>query len=140
MFFRILLISTLLGFSTANAQEVLLNITPVSEFTTAQKYVDEGDDVQFRVIENTNRLRAGDIITGTILKYEANDFFSKHASVTFGNFRTQSGTVVKGRLYLDGTDHPKLEEFTKNISPVWLLRGGEITLKPGVALNFFTEE
>ncbi len=142
MLARILLTLILLDFGTAYAGEVLVTVTPVEKFTTLHnKNIYEGDVVRFKVLESTKTLKKDDIIISTILTYEPNGFFSQPANVVLGNFRTQNGTAIKGKLYLGGSEHRNLEEYTKNGSAPGIIRGGEIRLIPNsTTLSFFTEE
>ncbi len=122
----------------ACAQEVLLKITPVAEFSTS-KPLSEGDNVDFKVTGDTGEFKKGTIITGTVMEYEPNDFSVQEARVIVGNF-TDGTRNIKGSLHLNGNSHAQVGEFAENAQLNWsLIRGGEINIEPGQELQFFAQ-
>jgi len=145
MFLKILLIFIvfLTSINFVKAEENLLTVTPVSKFSSSHKNVYEGDEVLFKVKNETEILKKDDIITGTILRYEPNGFYGQKANVIFGNFKTSNGKAIKGKIYLSGNEHATFQEFSNSSGMVLngFIRGGEINLKPEIhILEFFTEE
>ncbi len=146
MFFRsVLILLLLLGLNGTNvfADEYLLTIRPVQMITSAQrKDLQEGDEYNFKVVENIKNFKAGDIITGQILKYEPNGFAGQEAKIVLGNFRTQNGERVKGNVYVSGSQHGTFQEYANKSSfgVGVLIRGGEIKLKPDEDITFFVEK
>lgn len=127
-------------FNMAFAGEVLIKASPMSEFKTTGKNVNEGDKVEFKTDNG--------IITGVITHYEPNGFFGKNAEVTIGNFKTQDGKDLKGEIYLTGGEHKVLQECMESENTVSsllggcgaVIRGSEVVLTPNSVIEFFAEE
>lgn len=119
--------------NTAFAQNIQIKVTPETTITTAGKNsLNEGDYVNFKVIEDTPILKADDIVTGVVTSIEDNGFAGKEAQVVIENFRSGELTI-EGEIYLHGNSHKKLNEFvdTSFSSFPILMRGGEVVAKPG---------
>ena len=125
---------TLLTFTGISyAGDIPVKVTPNSVITTASKKgsVSEGDYVNFRVIEDTGYLKKDDLITGMVTKIEDNGFNGKSAEVLIENFHFKN-KKIKGYIYLKGSSHKKLAEFTEyNLSEApSFIRGGEVIARP----------
>jgi hypothetical protein len=137
---RLFLILALLTNMTF-AGEVLLKASPVSEFKTTSKTVVEGSEVSFKTDKG--------IITGVVTYYEPNGFFGKNAEVIIGNFKTEDGKSLKGKMYLTGGEHKVFQEYLNQNDGInslalpflgYFIRGSEVILAPGEIIEFFTEE
>jgi hypothetical protein len=134
--FLVLLLLTNIAF----AGEVLLKASPVNEFKTTSKMTMEGSEVSFKTDKG--------IITGVVTYYEPNGFFGKNAEVIIGNFKTEDGKSLKGKMYLTGGEHKVLQEYmetTSDLSALFnvcgsIIRGSEVILTPNNVVEFFTEE
>ncbi len=115
------------------ASDIPVKVTPDTIITTASRKssVMEGDSADFRVLEDAGYLKKGDIVTGLVTKIEDNGFNGKSAEVLIENFRYQN-KKLKGYIYLKGSSHKKLAEFTEyNLSEApAFIRGGEVIARP----------
>jgi hypothetical protein len=110
------------------AEEVPVTITPTQKITTGDKYLQEGDTIDFKDV-NSNEL-----ISGTIRELTPNGFEGRPATLFIDTFKYKnSNKTLSGKLYLQGGAHKKAQEFANNtelgITSVFI-RGGEVILKP----------
>jgi len=144
----VLILSMLINLSStllkANADEVSLTVTPVKLISSATRQdIHEGDEFEFKIVEDSGQFKKGDILTGTIMMYDPNGFQGKSAKATIGNFRTSTGKSIKGEIYVSGNEHAMFQESSNLVfsSLFMYVRGGEIIVKPDKdTLTFFTEE
>lgn len=125
------------------AADNLIKITPLNDFDTCTKQKIEGKELLFKVLEGDNNIKENEIITGKILKYQENGYSGQQAKIVIGNFKKSDGKKVAGEVYLYGNEHNVYDEYMNsdsNIGAVAIpfLRGGEIKLKRGEILSFFT--
>lgn len=125
---------TLLTFTGISyASDIPVKVTPNSIITTASRKssIMEGDFVDFRVLEDAGYLKKGDIITGLVTNIEDNGFNGKAAEILIENFQFKN-KKLKGYIYLKGSSHKKLAEFTEyNLSEApSFIRGGEVIARP----------
>lgn len=125
---------TLLTFTGISyASDIPVKVTPNSIITTASRKssIMEGDSVDFRVLEDAGYLKKGDIITGLVTNIEDNGFNGKAAEILIENFQFKN-KKLKGYIYLKGSSHKKLAEFTEyNLSEApSFIRGGEVIARP----------
>ncbi len=115
------------------ASDIPVKVTPNSIITTASRKssIMEGDSVDFRVLEDAGYLKKGDIITGLVTNIEDNGFNGKAAEILIENFQFKN-KKLKGYVYLKGSSHKKLAEFTEyNLSEApSFIRGGEVIARP----------
>lgn len=124
---RLLLISILLTGLSAFAEEVPVTITPIQKISTGDKYLKEGDTVNFTDI-NT-----GEEITGIIKEVLPNGFAGDTASILINNFKYKnSDKILNGQIYIKGGEHKKYQDLADNgIAPALvIIRGGEVILQP----------
>ncbi len=124
---RLLLISILLTGLSAFAEEVPVTITPIQKISTGDKYLKEGDTVNFTDI-NT-----GEEITGIIKEILPNGFAGDTASILINNFKYKnSDKILNGQIYIKGGEHKKYQDLADNgIAPALvIIRGGEVILQP----------
>lgn len=130
----ILLIIFLSFANTTLAKDIIINVTPEKTISTSKKYsLQEGDYVNFKVIEDTTLLKKGELITGVVSSIEDNGFSGKEAQVLIENFK-YNDEPIKGEIYLHGSVHRKMNEFvdrTFNDFFIFMfIRGGEVIVKP----------
>ncbi len=115
------------------ASDIPVKVTPNSIITTASRKssIMEGDSVDFRVLEDAGYLKKGDIINGLVTNIEDNGFNGKAAEILIENFHYKN-KKLKGYIYLKGSSHKKLAEFTEyNLSEApSFIRGGEVIARP----------
>ena len=124
---RLLLISILLTGLSTFAEEVPVTITPIQKISTGDKYLKEGDTVNFTDI-NT-----GDEITGIIKEIHPNGLAGDPASILINNFKYKnSDKILNGQIYIKGGEHKKYQDLADNgIAPALvIIRGGEVILQP----------
>lgn len=129
--------------NSVNASDNLIKITPINDFSTNKKGNLEGKSIQFKVIEGDKSVAADEILTGKILKYQQNGFSGLEAKIIIGDFKKNDGTKISGELYLAGNQHNVYDEYMNSNSDIGaiaipFIRGGEITVKSGEVLSFFT--
>lgn len=131
-----------LSINSVFAEDILLKISPIQPLATTGKNIFEGDIVKFKVLEDVANFSKNDILTATILEYDPNGFCTKEANLIIGNFSKQDGTPISGKLYLSGSSHKVYQEYVNNEAsvtiPIPFIRGGEINVKSGEILSFFT--
>lgn len=125
------------------ASDNLIKITPVNDFSTNKKEKLEGKSIQFKVIEGDSNIRENEIISGKILKYKENGFSGQEAKIIIGDFKKADGSNISGEIYVSGNEHKVYDEYMNSKSDIGALaipfiRGGEITVKSGEILSFFT--
>ena len=129
--------------SQALAADNLIKITPLKNFDTCSKEKIEGKELSFKVIEGDNRIKENEIIIGKIIKYQDNGYSGQQAKIIIGNFKKTNGEKVSGEVYLYGNEHNVYDEYMNNEGNIGsvaipFLRGGEIKLRKGEILSFFT--
>lgn len=130
MFLTFLII--LLNTGVIQAKELIVEITPVNKITTGGKNLQEGDFVDFRVVNDNDKLKKGEIVTGLVTYLDPNGFAGKTAALNIEQFQIKTTKEkLKGGIYLDGSAHNQIMEFKDHLLlPTMYVRGGEITLKP----------
>lgn len=124
---RLFLISVLLTGLSAFAEEIPVTITPVQKISTGNKYLKEGDTINFTDV-NT-----GEEITGLIKEIHPNGIAGEPATLLINNFKYKnSDKILNGQIYIKGGEHKKYQDLADNgIAPVIdIIRGGEVILKP----------
>lgn len=135
MYKKLFILFTLLGLSINNAMagNLLLKVSPLHKLSTCSNKVFEGDIVKFKVVEDNDKFKKDDIITGTILNYKPNGFNGEEANLTIGNLRNPDGKKINGEIYLSGNMHKVYQEYLNGLSSdllaLPLIRGGEIKVK-----------
>ena len=115
------------------AGNLLLKVSPLHKLSTCSNKVFEGDIVKFKVVEDNDKFKKDEIITGTILNYKPNGFNGEEANLTIGNLRNPDGKKFNGEIYLSGNMHKVYQEYLNGLSSdllaLPLIRGGEIKVK-----------
>lgn len=132
-----IIISTIILLSFANttfAKDILIKVTPEKTISTSKKFsLQEGDYVNFKVIEDTSLLKKGELVTGLVTSIEDNGFSGKEAQVLIENFK-YNNKPLKGEIYLHGSVHKKMNEFVdrtfNDLAVFMFIRGGEVIAKP----------
>lgn len=121
---KIVLLLTLLSLSLpALAEKTLINITPVEKITTAKDEINEGDYVNFKVLNSDK------IVRGLVVKYEQNSWLGKEAILVIDQFRDmESGESLEGTISIKGNQHNQAGELFTWFD-LWI-RGGEVTILP----------
>lgn len=121
------------GFSA----EIPLKIKPVSNITTSNLRLQNGDCIEFTVAENVIidkkiEFNQGQRVYATITSREENGFMNQIASLYIENFYTKdcSGkkNKLKGIVYKEGRSHDVINGFLPIVDI--LIRGGEVQIKP----------
>lgn len=124
------LIFTIAG--TAQAQTETIKVTPAETISTTRKnQLNEGDFVNFKVVEDYETIKKDEIVTGVVTSIEENGFAGKEAQVLIENFK-HNNEPLYGEIYLHGNVHKKLNEFVDSSFsgfPIWM-RGGEVIARP----------
>lgn len=122
---------------SVQSREIPVAIKPVCKITTSNLNLQEGDSVNFTVINDIVKdskiyIKKGEQVTGTIISIEDNDYLYKPATLYADYFTTKNadGSIVKlsGIIYKKGNDHWMITQFIP--VPLTLLRGGEVQIKP----------
>ena len=127
MFKKLILISLLMTGLSSLAEEVPVTITPVHKISTGDKYLKEGNTVEFR--DTTT----GEGITGIIKEITPNGFAGEPASLLIDNFKYKnSDKILNGQIYVKGGEHKKYQNLADNgiVPATVIIRGGEVILKP----------
>ncbi|MDD3593667.1 MAG: hypothetical protein PHX18_03465 [Candidatus Gastranaerophilales bacterium] len=126
--YSILAISLIFGMGVTFAKEIAVEITPVSEITTCRDEIQEGDYIDFKVLNDTQNLKKGDIVTGMVTHLEDNGPYGKSASILIEHL--SSGNIkLNGNVYADG-EPARYKDYYENLSRGLLNRGKEIHIKP----------
>ena len=114
------------------AQDRTILVTPAQIISTCKKdSLQEGDYVNFKVVDGKGVIPNNTIIQGIVRTIEDNGFYGKEAQAVIQNFKCDGYKIV-GEIYLQGSLHKTANEFANGFSsdfPLWV-RGGEINLKP----------
>ncbi len=125
---RLILICILMMGISSIAEEIPVTITPVQKISTSNKYLMEGDTVEFKDVNS------GEIITGVIKELTPNGFAGEQASLLINDFKYKnSNKTLNGNIYIKGGEHKKYQEFANNSSigaTTAFIRGGEVILQP----------
>lgn len=105
-------------------------VTPESVITTASQSLQEGDYVDFLVINNPcAKIKQGATVKGLVTYIEENGFWGKYAKITIEQLFTldKNNNIIKldGCIFDQGSSHQHLLEI-----PYLNLRGGEVVMKP----------
>lgn len=128
---RIFLIALLLA-SPVLAKELIIKVTPLEKISTADENLQEGDYVNFKVVEDAGeKVKQNDIVTGLVTYLEPNGFFGKEAMLSIESFTTKDGHKLDGAIYAKGNAHNQVMEFNDfaGVPTIWV-RGGEVKLLP----------
>lgn len=118
----LMLAISLLNIAPAQARE-LINVTPTAKITTANDQINEGDYVNFKIV-NTDK-----IISGLVVKYEPNGWLGQEAILVIDQFHPQEGNEkYSGTISLNGNQHNDIMDFFTWFA-LWV-RGGEVTILP----------
>ena len=127
--FSALILCSVLG---CCAQDRTILVTPAQIISTCKKdSLQEGDYVNFKVVDGKGVIPNNTIIQGIVRTIEDNGFYGKEAQAVIQNFKCDGYKIV-GEIYLQGSLHKTANEFANGFSsdfPLWV-RGGEINLKP----------
>lgn len=125
---KLLLISLLFTGLSSIAEEIPVVITPVQKISTSTKHLQEGDTVEFKVVDTD------EIITATIREITPNGFAGEQATLYINNFKYKnSDKKLSGELYIKGGEHLVAQEFANNAAigaTSAFIRGGEVILIP----------
>ena len=127
--FSALILCSVLG---CCAQDRTILVTPAQIISTCKKdSLQEGDYVNFKVVDGKGVIPNNTIIQGIVRTIEDNGFYGKEAQAVIQNFKCDGYKIV-GEIYLQGSLHKTANEFANGFSsdfPLWV-RGEEINLQP----------
>lgn len=119
------------------AKEIPVKIKPITKITTANTNLQEGDNVNFEVVDDVLvnshiYFKKGAEVVGEITSIEDNDYLYTPAKLYIEDFKARNtdGNMIKmnGAIFKAGNDHSWLTQFIP--LPFVYLRGGEVQIKP----------
>lgn len=134
--FMLIAIIFILGQSVF-AKSIPVQIKPADKISTAGSKVQEGDVVDFVVLNDVYKnsklyLYGGEKVLGTITSLKSNNFLYEPAEIYIENFSTidTTGKSVKldGIIYKKGNDFSMITQFIP--FPCFALKGGQARLRP----------
>lgn len=145
MYKKAFIFLTLLSLTSNSAfsGDLFLKVSPVHKLSTSTKNIFEGDEVSFKISQNTGEFNKDEIITGTIIKYKPNGFNGDEANLTIGNFKRENGKTINGELYISGNMHKVYQDYVNitnsTLFTIPLIRGGEINIKPNETVTLIVK-
>lgn len=126
--------------------DTVVVVTPKAKITTSDKYLKEGDYLDFVVTQdvffhNKILIKEGSTVNGLVTYIEPNTWGGDEAKLTIEQFVTKDAgnkrIKLVGNVYREGSEHDGwLELFD-----FWLIRGGEVQIKPKKdRFNLFLKE
>lgn len=131
----LLIVTLFISSGVVLSKEIPVKIKPASKITTSNLDLQEGDLLQFVVLEDIlinskPYIEKGQIVTGTVTSLEENNYLAQPAKIYIENFKTTNvnneSVKLKGIVYKTGNNHQVLGEFIF----FDLMRGGEVQIKP----------
>lgn len=131
-----LLIVFILGHSVF-AKTIPVQIKPEKKISTAESKLQEGDIVNFVILNDIYQnsklyIKSGEKVSGTITNLKPNNFLYEPAEIYIENFHTKDsiGKPVKldGIIYKKGNDYGMLTQFIP--FPCFAIKGGQARLRP----------
>ncbi len=108
------------------AQDIAIKITPKYKYTTSTLALQEGDYLEFKVVEDVGDIKKDTIVTGLLTERCENGFEGKVGSLYVEQLK-MGNKSLNGVIYQKGNPHELfLEHF---FSSIWV-RGGEAFLIP----------
>lgn len=129
---KIFLFLTLFFVMPAFSQQIKVEVTPTSKITTATERIQEGDYLDFKLVDDCLLHKKGEIVSGLVKDYVPNGFAGEHAQLLIENFEFENGDKLNGYIMLQGNKHHTLEHFIDGFlnSCSLMLRGGEVKILP----------
>ncbi len=123
------------------AVELPVKISPCKLIKTANNQLNEGDYIEFYVVEDVNYkgkviINKNDKIYGVLTSREENNFLAQEAHIYIDNFHNKSKPEYKikfsGNIYKSGTRHDIIPTFLTPITEIlmFFIRGGEVKIRP----------
>ena len=134
--FFLILICLFFAVQKSFSKEISVKIKPLSETTTSNLKLQNGDSVKFLIsddvkVDDKLVLKKGREVFGTVTSREENGFMNEAASVYIENFYVKNGDErinLKGIVYKEGKSHDVITGFLPIICI--FVRGGEVQIKP----------
>ena len=122
------------------AKEIAVQVTPAHVYKTSNNAIKEGDFIEFVTVQDVANLKKGTQVQGLVTEVRENGFGGRIATVYIEQFKTNTGSPLKGIIYQKGNPHPLFFEYIGTPSSDNLgfspIRGGEVFLRPNK--DFFT--
>ncbi len=131
----VILLFLLFNCIAVSAAEISVLVTPEKLITSNNSLHQEGDYVNFIVTQDVYSkqkllIAKNTKVIGLVTSKIDNDFTSKPAKIYIEQFHTQNvndkNINLSGIAYKEGNEHKAIME----IAPIWLIRGGEVWLRP----------
>lgn len=119
------------------AKSIPVQIKPVEKISTAGSKVQEGDVVDFVVLNDVYQgsklyIKSGEKVSGTITNLKQNNFLYEPAEIYIEDFLTKDSAEkpvkLDGVIYKKGNDFGMITQFIP--FPCFALKGGQARLRP----------